>query len=74
MDSQRQVAVSGYLNQIGIVASPESIQLANVDSALTGEEVPAIADRFLGELGGSAGTNAGSQGGFPTGVQGGGFF
>ena len=74
LDSQRQVAVSGYLNQIGIVASPESIQLANVDSGLTGEEVPAIADRFLGELNGSAGTNTGSQGGFPNGVQGGGFF
>ena len=74
LDSQRQAAVSGYLNQIGNVMSPESIQLADVDSGLTGEEVPAIADRFLGELNGSAGTNAGSQGGFLGGGQSGGFF
>ena len=74
LDSQRQAAVSGYLNQIGIAMSPESIQLADVDSGLTGEEVPAIADRFLGELNGSAGTNAGSQGGFLGGGQSGGFF
>ena len=74
LDSQRQAAVSGYLNQIGIAMSPESIQLADVDSGLTGEEVPAIADRFLGDLNGSAGTDAGSQGGFLGGGQSGGFF
>ena len=74
LDSQRQVAVSGYLNQVGVPVSPESIQIASVDSGLTGEEVPAIADRFLGELNGSVGNNAGSQNGFPAAGQGGGFF
>ena len=74
LDSQRQAAVSGYLSQIGLALPPESIQLANVDSRLTGEEIPPIADRFLGELNGPRNSGAGSFGGFPSGEQGGGFF
>lgn len=74
LDSRRRSAVAGYLNQIGVAVSPESIQFASVDSGLTGEEAPAIIDRFLGETNGSTGSAQGLQGGFNTGGQSGGIF
>lgn len=74
LDSQRQAAVSGYLNQIGISISPDSVQLANVGEGLTGEEIPAITDRFLGEQNSSGGSDGGSFGGLSVGNQGGGIF
>ena len=74
LDSQRQAAVLGYLSQVGVAISPDSIQGANGDSGLTGEEVPAIADRFLSEQYGQTDNSAGSFGGFPSGQKGGGVF
>ena len=51
LDSSRLAAVSGYLGQVGFAISPDSIHLANFDEGLSGEEVPPIADRFLGDSG-----------------------
>ncbi|MDB2686154.1 hypothetical protein N9Y42_02990 [Mariniblastus sp.] len=74
LDSQRQAAVSGYLGQIGLALPPESIRLANAESGLAGEEVPAIADRFLSELNSQGDAAPGNFSGFSGGQQGGGLF
>ena len=77
LDSQRQSAISGYLAQSGSTIQPELIQLVYADDGLEGEEVPAIADRFLGERTNSGQSGFGSFGsssGFSPGGQPGGFF
>lgn len=74
LDSQRQSAVSNYLAQVGLLVQPESIRVANVDSGLAGEEVPPIADRFLGELNGPRDSGSDPFGGFSSSGQSGGFF
>ena len=70
LDSQRQAAISSYLVQAGVDIPSVSVQLVYADEHLEGEEVPAIADRFLGEQIGTTETDSG----FPQSGQPGGFF